>query len=235
MQYSLTEGLTFSCCRYVSEILGGQKYVSCSAVLPTFCHLSRLMKSSDDDPAYLVKFKTTFTADLEARRQNANIAYLKIATALDPRFKDLKCIPRPEREGVWASLTNLLREREHVVVKSEEATSSEPPRKKCALLAASPESDCDEEEDLFENSVRRYQLEPTISTEACSLEWWSRHAGAHSMLASAAQKYLSTPATSVPCDRLFSLAGHDVQKRRVSLSSENVNDIVCLSDWLGAD
>lgn len=101
-------GLIF--CRYVTELLGGEKYVSCSVVLPAFCHLSRVMESSDDDPAYVVKLKSTFRTDLETRKENAKIAYLKIATALDPRFKDLKCITRAERGEVWASVTNLLKE-----------------------------------------------------------------------------------------------------------------------------
>lgn len=53
LQYSLTElGLTFSCYRYVCEILGGQKYVSCSAVRPDLWHLSRVMENSDDDMIY---------------------------------------------------------------------------------------------------------------------------------------------------------------------------------------
>ncbi|XP_068577816.1 E3 SUMO-protein ligase ZBED1-like [Cebidichthys violaceus] len=222
-------------CRFATELLGGEKYVSCSVVLPAFCHLSRVMESSDDDPAYVVKFKSTFRTDLETRKENANIAYLKIATALDPRFKHLKCIPRAERAEVWASVTNLLKEQRVVAEQPVEATTSEPPKKKLALLAASSESDSEQEEDSVENSVRRYRSEPTISTEACPLEWWSKHAGSHSRLASIAQQYLTTPATSVPCERLFSLAGHIVQKKRVSLSSENVNDLVCLSNWLGAE
>ncbi|MGL5599041.1 MAG: hAT family dimerization domain-containing protein [Aeromonas sp.] len=226
-------GLIF--CRYVTELLGGEKYVSCSVVLPAFCHLSRVMESSDDDPAYVVKFKSTFRTDLETRKENANIAYLKIATALDPRFKDLKCIPRAERGEVWASVTNLLKEQRVVAEEPVEATTSKPSKRKFALLAASSESDSEHEEDSIENGVRRYRAEPTISTEACPLQWWSKHAGSHSRLASIAQKYLATPATSVPCERLFSLAGHIVQKKRVSLSSESVNDLVCLSNWLGAD
>ncbi|KAI4900408.1 hypothetical protein NFI96_017779 [Prochilodus magdalenae] len=30
-------------CRYVTEILGGEQYVSCSVVLPALCHLFRVM------------------------------------------------------------------------------------------------------------------------------------------------------------------------------------------------
>jgi len=72
--------------------------------------------------------------------------------------------------------------------------------------------------------------EPTVSTETCLLEWWATHAGSHSSLAS-----IATPATSATSERLFSLAFHTVQKKRVSLSSENVNGLVYLSSGLGAE
>ena len=58
------------------------------------------------------------------------------------------------------------------------------------------------------------------------------YSGGHNMQAHTAgcpalpKKYLTTPATSVPCERLFSLAGHIVQKKRVSLSSRHVNQLV---------
>ncbi|CAN9510644.1 unnamed protein product [Ophioblennius macclurei] len=85
-------------CRYLTELLGGEKYVSCSVAHSAFCHLFQVMESSDDDAAYVTKFKSTFRKILETCKGNANIAYLKIAIALDPRFKDLKCIPRAERK-----------------------------------------------------------------------------------------------------------------------------------------
>lgn len=136
---------------------------------------------------------------------------------------------------MWASVTNLLKEQRVVAEEPVEATRSKPSKRKFALLTASSESDSEHEEDSIENGVRRYRAEPTISTKACPLQWWFKHAGSHSRLASIAQKYLATPATSVHCERLFSLAGHILQKKRVSLSSENVIDLVCLSNWIGAD
>ena len=43
------------------------------------------MENSDDDRAYV----STFRKDLETRKENANIAYLKISTTLDPWFKEV--------------------------------------------------------------------------------------------------------------------------------------------------
>lgn len=62
--------------------------------------------------AYVVKFKSTFRTDLQTRKENANIAFKKIVTTLDLRFKDLKCMPRAERGEVWASVTNLFKKQE---------------------------------------------------------------------------------------------------------------------------
>ncbi|XP_050811486.1 intraflagellar transport-associated protein isoform X3 [Gopherus flavomarginatus] len=54
---------------------------------------------SDDDPAH-VHFKNTSTADLTKRKEGTNVRFLKIATALDSRFKNLKCRPKSERDEV---------------------------------------------------------------------------------------------------------------------------------------
>ena len=61
---------------------------------------------------------------------------------------------------------------------------------------------------------------------------WSAHAGTHKQLSDLAQKYLAVAATSVPCARLFSLAGNMVQKKGAGLSTEDVEKLVSLSNWL---
>uniref|UniRef100_A0A1A8J0N4 Uncharacterized protein n=1 Tax=Nothobranchius kuhntae TaxID=321403 RepID=A0A1A8J0N4_NOTKU len=91
------------------------------------------MKISDDDPAYSVRFKAAFTKDLNQRRENINLEWLKVATALDPRFKDLKCLPRAERELVWVKLRELVKGQEPTLKPLREE-NPEPPKKKRALL-----------------------------------------------------------------------------------------------------
>ena len=51
-------------------------------------------------------------------------------------------------------------------------------------------------------------------------------------LAILAEKYLGTPATTVPCERLFSIAGFIADKRRSALLPESLNVLLCLKDWL---
>ena len=107
-----------------------------------------------------------------------------------------------------------------------------PPKKKMNfLLAAASDSD-DEGDPASDTSVDRYRSEPSISIDDCPLKWWSGHARAYPSLAPLAQKYLATPATTVPCERLFSLSGHILQKKRAALSTANVTRLVCVSNWV---
>ena len=50
-----------------------------------------------------------------------------------------------------------------------------------------------------------------------------------------ALRYLGTPAhqllTTVPCERLFSLAGNIVTQKRASLLPDNVEKLVCMASW----
>ena len=114
---------------------------------------------------------------------------------------------------------------------NKETTDPVPPKKKINLLLVA--SDSEDEVEAADNAcVDRYRAEPCTSMETCPLKWWSEHAGAYKSLAPLAQKYLATPATTVPRERLFSLSGHIVQKKRAALSTENVTRLVCLSNWL---
>ena len=51
-------------------------------------------------------------------------------------------------------------------------------------------------------------------------------------LVSLAKTVLCVPATSMPSERLFSVAGYIVNKLRSSLDPANVNMLVCMRDWM---
>lgn len=122
-------------------------YVSCSVILPALCHLHHTMEVSEEDTAYMMTFKTDFVKDLSPRIAKLNHEWLKIATVLDPRFKDLKCLARAEREEMWTSLEALLQE--HSTVKRDASDSTQEPAKKRRLLLSSASSDSDSDDDVW--------------------------------------------------------------------------------------
>ncbi|KAK0142997.1 hypothetical protein N1851_018895 [Merluccius polli] len=83
------------------------------------------------------------------RVAETNTTWLKLASVLDPRFKDLKCLPRGEREEVWTRLEEMLQEAA--------------PRR---WIILSQTIDIVQLRPLY-----RYEAEPTISIEECPLQW----------------------------------------------------------------
>ncbi|XP_050803930.1 small integral membrane protein 20 isoform X1 [Gopherus flavomarginatus] len=129
----------FEPCRFVTELRGqgreGDWYVSWSVVLPTFCHIFHVMAVSDDDAAYVVRFKNTFTRDFTKCKERTNLRFLKIATAL--RFKTLKCPSKSKKGEVWRMLSEVLKE-QHSDAKT---TEPKPPKKEINLLLVASDSD----------------------------------------------------------------------------------------------
>jgi hypothetical protein len=46
-----------------------------------------------------------------------------------------------------------------------------------------------------------------------------------------ARDYCAIPATSAPSERVFSIAGNLISKKRTRISSENVRYVLCLRSW----
>ncbi len=101
-----------------------------------------------------------------------------------------------------------------------------------SVLLVTSDSETDDDEESIEKCLNRYKAEPKMDMEGCPLQWWAKREATHARQAPIACKYLSTPATTVPCERLFSLSGHIIQKKRATLSPDNVNRLVCLSNLL---
>lgn len=104
-----------------------------------------------------------------------------------------------------------------------EATTSMPQKKK--------KSDSEEEEASGGKYVGQYKAEPTISTVACPLKWWSEHAATDSKLAHTAGStwpHLPHPYFVKGC---FSCSSYCKEKESY-LTFRNVNKLVCLSSGI---
>ena len=109
------------------------------------------------------------------------------------------------------------------------------PSKKARLFDFASDSDDDETETTDSDAhlaVERYKSEPEVDQDTCPLHWCLAHRASLPLVATLAEKFLSSSATTVPCERLFSVAGHIVSKKRASLSSSNLNKLLCFHSWL---
>ena len=148
---------------------------------------------------------------------------------------------------MWTALSNAFRDfydKRHPAGRptgSEEKGNDEtkapvPKKQKLTLLLSDSEShsSADESDAVHgaQAELTRYQEETPIPETEDPLMWWKLNNHRFPVLSSFVQTILCVPATSVPCERLFSSSGYIVNKMRSCLLPENVNALVCLRDWL---
>ena len=76
--------------------------------------------------------------------------------------------------------------------------------------------------------LHRYKLEPPCGPEDDALKWWKTRVTTFPTLSRLATKYLAIPASSVPSERIFSLAGNLITKKRCRLTPASVNQMIFL-------
>jgi hypothetical protein len=70
-----------------------------------------------------------------------------------------------------------------------------------------------------------------IPSDQCPFAWWKANANLFPTLSKLAKRYFAIQATSVETERLFSIAGHVVSRRRTRLSMRTVHYLVSLRSW----
>lgn len=73
------------------------------------------------------------------------------------------------------------------------------------------------QKDKLQIEIDFYMEEEELAVDADPLSWWKTNESRFPILSLVAKKYLATPATSVPCERLFSIAGEVITKKRAKL------------------
>ena len=80
----------------------------------------------------------------------------------------------------------------------------------------------------IKHDLERYVPEAADKT-ADPLSWWKARQLLYVMLAELGKNYLAIPARSVSAERIFSMAGNLVTKKKVQLSAENINLLIFLN------
>lgn len=177
-----------------------------------------------------------------------------IASLLDPRFLDT-FIPTPARQRWWNRLQELLDglpdndEAAEVAAPdlpaplpaNAAAPAPVPPRAGTRSQPNAPvrKLSYDEimnkkfaEKGMDQAAATPYHQLPPLPRKVRPLQWWKVKERTYSKHARLARRYLAIPATSAPCERLFSTGGRVIEKRRASLKPETAKAIVFLHENL---
>ena len=84
-------------------------------------------------------------------------------------------------------------------------------------------------EEKIKREIDAYKKLPRADVELDPLKWWHVHAATYPVLAMLAKKYLCIPASSSASERVFSISGNIVSKKRSCLKPHKVNMLVFLA------
>ncbi|ENH63582.1 Putative AC transposase, partial [Fusarium oxysporum f. sp. cubense race 1] len=81
------------------------------------------------------------------------------------------------------------------------------------------------------SELERYlRLEPQETEDP--IEWWMAHQGQFPMISQLALDMLAIPAMATDCERSFSLAKLTLTTQRLSMTTETLEKLQCLKNWV---
>lgn len=146
----------------------------------------------------------------------------KIACLLNTNFRTLQFLTQNERTGVLSHLVDVLKDNESQAVPDAEhgpENSSQNETIVNKFKSSAPRRD-------IATELRLYNETAYIEPDETVLNWWKRNSFLFPNLAKVARVYLAIPASNTTSERVFSMAGHIIQKRRTNLSPQNVDKIL---------
>ena len=200
---------------------------SVSAIIPFIRMLQRSLEKHHNDRG-VQTMKHEMLKSLKQRYADAECnEILTISTILDPRFKEKFFSCSDVVEELTSSLKDKVAQLQASQSKDSSTDETEEPtskRPKTTLLQCFSEilEESGVSVDDSGNEVDRYITEPLIEFHGGKhcLNWWATNKPRFPFLAELAQRYLSAPPTSVPSERLFSVAGDVYDEKRNRLSPE---------------
>lgn len=225
-----------------TEHLSGSTYTTISTQLPYFSVLAGRLEAIID----LEKEKSTspFHDACTASWHKLDFYHSKvgsaqsIATILDPRckiqtFRNLDWVPHWISDAETA-IQRIYRDQYALTPISRPSTppTSSQHSEDDYMSAVFGNSQSTEMQSLI-SELNIYLEEKVELPQVDPIEWWRTYESRFPNLSRMARDYLAIPATSVPSERCFSIAGSVLTKRRSSMTEGMANSIMCCKYWLG--
>ncbi|XP_053203294.1 zinc finger BED domain-containing protein 4-like [Panonychus citri] len=202
--------------------VSGENYVTISRIIPVVNNLSYVLS--------MVKVTSLTGLDLKKQLENGiekrfgsieRVQLLAFATILDPRFKKVDFAAPSACSSAIVSINNLLSD--VPLTQSIETEGDSDPlwvlhAKRCQQLV--------DNHGALASGFKHYLSSPTLELNGDPLDFWRKNKESNHALHNLALKHLSPPATSVPCERLFSKSGTIINEKKSRLKPKNV-EMLC--------
>ena len=218
------------------NVMGGEKYSTSSSTLPWLIKFSEMLQTSDENKGYVNDFISTLKNDLIPRcRKNLNLKVLIKASFFDKRFSNLNFLDKMtlfssekiSKEDIHGEIKEELSSLES----PEEEIEFERPAKKIRFLSLLSEDESSGSPNT-KDEFHSYLCAESLPSGGDPLTWWRQHKSKYPKLAVLARKYLAVQSSSTASERVMSLMGNILTKKRLSLSDNNFSSLIYLSDCL---
>ena len=243
----------------LGEALGAEDDVTISKVLPFFDHLKEKMKKVPGENPIIRDMKPIMLAKLNNRYDEKQMAFLRTCSLLDPRYKNTWNENVTLANDAYANLVTHVQYICDTIRKKEQRDSQQetiPPtqgqaqadqpslitaskKRKKSTLACIHKDDVrpvninQHTTEIVRVEVERYRNSVFLTSDQKDdfeiFKWWPDHSSEYPSLYQAFRATLSIPATSIPSERIFSLAGFILCKRRSQILAKNVNRYIFLN------
>lgn len=234
-----------------TEAVSSESKLRISSIHPMKHFLIRKLQPLDTDDTLTLSLKRCMSDDLRLRyiEQDQNNLLL-MATALDPRFKQLSYLSRNEVTDIHKSIVEETiklvcspKAVEEAVASVSAASQSNATVEESTHLTPYSFmdeiflSDLDSSEDTttqdmkgqIDLEMQMYKQMPTLPRSQDPLQWWFKQQKHFMNLSKLATIIFTAMPSSVPSERVFSKAGELVSAKRSSLQEEHVDQLIFLN------
>jgi hypothetical protein len=164
------------------------------------------------------------------------LIFIVKAILLDHRTKNSKHLEDDEKECSWKLLekvyeteANKLQFSTTLAIPTQVDTDRVPSKKAKMIETLNDLLGCDTTSPPIssdKNEVSNYRYQPSCSAEQSPLQWWKDHKVDYPILAKLARRYLAIPATSAPCERVFSSSGNIITEKLSRLDPDTAQQLL---------
>lgn len=231
----------------MTEELSGEMYPTVSRITPLIRGLNSRIKNKNVTTDIGKKLVTSLLEIIPKRLGFLETTKIvAIPTFLDPRFKKaaFETLENADKAQEW-----VIEELSDIIQSVQNCDNSDYPHPQ-NLSTFKANTNTNDDDDLWWDfdktiseisstitptdtasiTVKQYLELPHLDRKKDPLEFWKLQENTLPFLSKLASKYLSVPATSVPCERLFSKAAIITNERRNRLSPKKLDELLFISD-----